>query len=379
LYCGSWKSLNPLKSYEREKNKFSFLLEWSRFHFYVRDKGELREMKKSLKAILAGLFLISILAACGEKTEEDVVVAIKEKLENMTGYKTNAKMTLQTGEAPQEYNVEVWHKKDKYYRVHLKSDKKKEHSQMILRNDEGVFVLTPALNKSFRFESSWPENISLVYLYESLMADVLNDSDKTFKMEEDTYVFKTKTNYTNKILQHQVIKLDKDLKLISVEVMDKENNVLVKVDFSNFKFSPKYDNDAFDLQKNMTSAAVTEEEQVNMDDVHFAIHYPVYAPQGSVLKEQKEVMNDQKQQVVLIYGGEKSFTLIQEKSRVMPAMGNVNDVNGSPVDLGFVVGAMTDNSISWTYNGIDFFLASDELSQDEMISIARSVFGNSIK
>jgi outer membrane lipoprotein-sorting protein len=379
LYCGSWKSLNPLKSYEREKNKFSFLLEWSWFHFYVRDKGELREMKKSLKAILAGLFLISILAACGEKTEEDVVVAIKEKLENMTGYKTNAKMTLQTGEAPQEYNVEVWHKKDKYYRVHLKSDKKKEHSQMILRNDEGVFVLTPALNKSFRFESSWPENISLVYLYESLMADVLNDSDKTFKMEEDTYVFKTKTNYTNKILQHQVIKLDKDLKLISVEVMDKENNVLVKVDFSNFKFSPKYDNDAFDLQKNMTSAAVTEEEQVNMDDVHFAIHYPVYAPQGSVLKEQKEVMNDQKQQVVLIYGGEKSFTLIQEKSRVMPAMGNVNDVNGSPVDLGFVVGAMTDNSISWTYNGIDFFLASDELSQDEMISIARSVFGNSIK
>ncbi|OZM55766.1 DUF4367 domain-containing protein [Lottiidibacillus patelloidae] len=334
-------------------------------------------MKKSLIAIFAGIFLISILAACGEKTEEDVVVDIKEKLEKMSGYMTDAKMTLQTGETPQEYNVEVWHKKDKYYRVHLKSDKKKEHSQMILRNDEGVFVLTPALNKSFRFESSWPENISLVYLYESLMSDILKDNEKKFKKVNDNYVFETKTNYTNKILQYQEIVLTKDLKPVSVKVMDKEKNVLVQVDFSNFKFSPKFDKDSFDLQRNMTSAM--DVEPMNMDDVHFAIHYPVYEPQGTVLKEQKEVMNDQKQQVVLIYGGEKSFTLIQEKSKVLPAMSNVNEMNGSPVDLGFVVGAMTDTTLSWTYNGIDFFLASEDLSQEEMISIARSVFGTSIK
>jgi outer membrane lipoprotein-sorting protein len=378
MYCGSWKSLNSNKGLnEREKVQLLLGVELIPL-LRERDKGELKEMKKSLKALIAGIFLISILAACGEKSEEDVVEAIKEKLETMTGYKTNAKMTLQTGETPQVYNVEVWHKKDKYYRVHLKSDKKKEHSQMILRNDEGVFVLTPALNKSFRFQSDWPENISLVYLYESLMSDILNDPDKKFKKVDDNYVFETKTNYTNKILQYQEIVLTKDLKPVMVKVMDKEKNTLVQVDFSDYTFSPKFDKDAFELQRNMTSA-VMDEEPMNMDDVHFAIHYPLYEPQGTVLKEQKEVMNNESQQVVLIYGGEKSFTLIQEKSKVLPAMSNVNDINGHPVDLGFVVGAMTDNSISWTYNGIDFFLASEDLSKEEMISVARSVFGNSIK
>jgi outer membrane lipoprotein-sorting protein len=344
----------------------------------VKETKELKEMKKSLLAIITGIFLLSILAACGEKSQEDVVASIEDKLTKMTGYKTDAKMTLQTGESPQVYNVEVWHKKDKYYRVHLKSDKKKEHNQMILRNDEGVFVLTPALNKSFRFQSDWPENISLVYLYESIMKDILNDKDRIFKKVDDKYVFETKTNYTNKILQYQKIILTKDLKPITVKVMDKEKNTLVQVDFSNFTFNPSFDKGAFDLQRNMTSASM-DGEQLNNEELEFSVYYPMYEPQGTMLEEQKEVMNNDMKQVILMYGGEKSFTLIQKKSTVMPAMSSIDMMNGQPVDLGFVIGAMTDNSISWTFNGVDFFLASEELSQDEMISIARSVFGNSIK
>jgi outer membrane lipoprotein-sorting protein len=336
-------------------------------------------MKKSLTAFLVGIFLISILAACGEKSQEDVEQSIKEKVGNISGYKTNAKMTLQTGETPQVYNVEVWHKKDDYYRVHLKSDKKEEHSQMILRNDEGVFVLTPALNKSFRFNSDWPDKISLVYLYESLMSDILNDGGKSFKKVEDKYVFETKTNYTNKILQYQEITLSEDLKPLTVKVMDKEKKVLVQVDFTDFKFSPKYDKNAFDLQKNMTSAAIGE-EPMNNEDVQFSIYYPLYEPQGMLLHEQKEVKNSDGQQVVLIYQGEgKSFTLIEQKSKALPAMSSIDVKGGKPIDLGFVIGAMTNNSISWTYNGVDFFLATEDLSQEEMISIARSVFGHSTK
>ena len=41
----------------------------------------------------------------------------------------------------------------------------KDQSQIILRNEEGVFVLTPALNKSFRFQSDWRKIVArLIYM-----------------------------------------------------------------------------------------------------------------------------------------------------------------------------------------------------------------------
>src|SRR5690606_17281840 len=108
-----------------------------------------------------------------------------------------------------------------YYRVNLKNTEK-DQSQMILRNDEGVFVLTPALNKSFRFQSEWPENSSQAYLFESLVNDIKADPEAKFTATKDQYVFETKTNYkNNKMLPIQEITLNKkDLSPVMVKVMD---------------------------------------------------------------------------------------------------------------------------------------------------------------
>ena len=46
---------------------------------------------------------------------------------------------------------------------------------------------------------------------------------------------------------------------------------------------------------------------------------------------------------------------------------------GDPADLGFTIGAITDNSISWEKDGISFFIASTKLSREEMIEVAASV------
>ncbi len=43
------------------------------------------------------------------------------------------------------------------------------------------------------------------------------------------------------------------------------------------------------------------------------------------------------------------------------------------VDLGFTHGAMTDNSISWSKDGVDYLLASNDLTPEELIMIATSV------
>ena len=124
-----------------------------------------------------------MLAGCGQKSQEDVVDALDKKLNEMERYKVNAKMTLETGEEPQRYDVEIWHQKPSYYRVELKNATK-EQSQIILRNDEGVFVLTPALNKSFRFQSDWPENGSQAYLYNTLVTGYLKRFGESLKQRK---------------------------------------------------------------------------------------------------------------------------------------------------------------------------------------------------
>ena len=140
--------------------------------------------------------VIFLLAACGSKSQGDVVKELSGKLDDLSGYKVNAKMTLKMGTDSQVYNVEIWQKDKKFYRVNLKNSEK-DQSQMIVRNDEGVFVLTPALNKSFKFQSDWPQNSSQAYLYESLIKDIMVDKEAKFSSTKDYYVFESKTRFQN--------------------------------------------------------------------------------------------------------------------------------------------------------------------------------------
>ncbi|MBG9587343.1 LolA family protein [Cytobacillus firmus] len=337
-------------------------------------------MKKKWFMLLAGLLVVLALSACGSKTQEDVVKDLDKKLEDVKGYKAEAKMTLQMGTDPQTYEIEVWHKDPDFYRVNLKNAQK-EQSQMILRNNDGVFVLTPALNKSFRFQSDWPQNSSQAYLYESLVKDIMEDKEAKFSATKEHYVFETKTRYqNNQMLPVQEIKLKKsDLSPVSVKVMDPDKNALVTVEFSNVKFNASFDKKDFDMQKNMTGAQLEVPVMAEVEDQEFTVKYPQMAMADVKLVDEQEMKTEDGKRVVLTYDGEKSFTLVQEKAAVMPTSSVVTSVKGEPVDLGFTIGALSDNTISWTYQGVDYMIASNDLSPEEMSDIARSVQGEMVK
>ena len=235
-------------------------------------------MKKKLVVLVAAMVTILMLAACGAKSQEDVLKDLSAKVEDMKGYKAKAKMTLQVGDEPQTYDVDIWHNDPNYYRVNL-SNPAKEQSQMILRNEEGVFVLTPALNKSFKFESDWPNNSSQAYLFESLVKDI--EADKEAKMTEtkNFYVFETKTRYQNsQMLPVQEISFNKkDLSPASVKVMDADRNALVTVEFSKMNMKAAFDKNDFDMKKNMTGAQLEMPVSASVGDSEFSVHYPLAA------------------------------------------------------------------------------------------------------
>src|SRR5690606_25155970 len=162
-----------------------------------------------------------------------------------SGYKAVAEMSMNTGQNEQKFHIDIWHKKDDFYRVALSSENDEQGSQIILKNEDGVFVLTPALDKSFKFQTEWPHNGSQPYLYQSLVEDIAADENATFESTEESYIFKTKTNYqSNNNLPFQEIYFDKnDLTPTLVKVLDKDDNALVEVVFSEFELSPSFEKD----------------------------------------------------------------------------------------------------------------------------------------
>lgn len=326
--------------------------------------------------MIAAIALIA--TGCGPKGVNDALSDLKKETEKMTGYKLNAEMTLQTGEEPQRYDVEVWHQKPDFYRVALTS-KTRDVTQIILRNEEGVFLLTPHLNKSFRFNSSWPENYAQFYLYESLAKTVLEDDEREFAEDENHYSFHVKADYQNKSLTSQQIVFTKDFQPVKIDVMDANKNVMVTVNFTHFEKNAAFDDDSFAKERNMeasklrsslpTMAHPLAEER---ETTSFGVIQPSYMPDGVNFLGVEKIDGIDGPQLVLRYKGEYNYTLIEER----PKATTVSFPSGEIIDLGHTLAALVDErqkTLNWTYDGVEFLLVGD-LPLDEMIEVAKSTF-----
>lgn len=210
-------------------------------------------MRRITWAVALVLVCLSLVAAgCGKKDAGSVVRDLDGVINKLQSYHGKGRMTLHTGQEPQEYDVEVCYQAPSYYRISL-TNAKKDITQIVLRNDDGVFVLTPHLNKSFRFQSDWPDNQGQVYLYQSLVQSILMDNERQFTSDDKAYVFDVVANYQNGSLARQKVWLDKkNYAPQHVEVSDANANVMVIVKFDHFEFGTKFDKDQFDMQRNMT-------------------------------------------------------------------------------------------------------------------------------
>ncbi len=196
-----------------------------------------------------------VLSACGTKDAESVVKELDKFVSSMESYQGSGTMTLHTGQQPLTYGVEVSYQKPNHYRIKL-TNEEKDITQIVLRNDEGVFVLTPKLNKVFRFQSDWPQSQGQVYLFQTLANSIIVDNSRQFATNEDAYVFDVMANYNSGALARQKIWLDKDdLSPRQVEVSDTNANVMVDVKFDKFSFGPKFDKSVFETEANMKAEA----------------------------------------------------------------------------------------------------------------------------
>src|SRR5690625_2856175 len=336
-------------------------------------------MKRKYMFTMILFACVLVLASCGSKSEESVQKKIVDTVQKLEGYKVEAEMTMKTGQEERTYDVQVWYKKGEqdFYRVGLESGEE-ENGQIILKNEEGVFVLTPALNKSFKFQTEWPENSSQPYLFQSLVNDVKNDKEATFTASDTHYIFHTKTNYqSNNNLPFQEIYFDKkSYTPVLVKVLDKDKQPLVEVKFSSFDVDPSFEDNDFKIEKDKAN----EEVSISVDENEspLSVLFPLYTADAQ-LEDKQEIALEDGERIIMTFTGAKNFTLIQEKLNSISTISYPKEVQGEIVNLGFAIGALSENVIEWNYNGIDFYLASDDLTKEELIEVASSVQGKEVK
>ena len=112
------------------------------------------------KYIIIGAIVVLIIGIFAFfKLKSPSLKSVLKEAKEAKSYILETSMELMENDELKSYQVNVTYlKKNKdYFKVEL-YDKSLNQSQIIVRNDDGVFVLTPTLNQAFKFQSEWPLN-----------------------------------------------------------------------------------------------------------------------------------------------------------------------------------------------------------------------------
>lgn len=325
-------------------------------------------MKKVFLLLILGCILFS---GCGKSTQKDIIKEFSKKLENSTGYYLKGDLSINNNDEIYNYDVEVYYKKNNFYKVIL-TNIANQHTQVILKNKNGVYVLTPSLNKSFRFQSDWPYQNSQIYLLDALFHDLKVDKDYTFEKNKNQYIFQTKVKYPNnsKLVNQKIIFNQNGCPRKAI-VYDKNGVEIMVMTFDKIKFSPNMTKDEFEIEKIIdTESSDKMSKKSSLEDVI----YPLFVPEGTKLVNEEKVKKNDGQRVIMNYDGEKSFVLVEETADVFQEF-TVIPTLGEPYQLMDTLGVITNNSLSWSSGGIEFYIVSDVMSKDEMIEVAQSITG----
>ena len=162
-----------------------------------------------------------------------------------------------------------------------------------------------------------------------------------------------------------------------MNVVDENDTSQMKMLFQTINLSPDISNDIFDLNKIMGNSEKNSQPEKDPNNSQTTstlddIIYPLYIPTGTVLTNSEKINKTDGERIIMTFEGEKPFLLVEETTSIEEELAIV-PTYGEPYLLTDTVGALTDNSITWSSNGIDYYLVSNVMSQQELIDIARSV------
>ena len=373
------------------------------------------------------------LTGCGSLSDKEIKDNFIKDIESLKSYYMEGSLKLINNDDSYEYDVEVSYQKDDNYKVSL-NNKGNNYEQIILENKEGVYVITPSLNKSFKFQSDWPDNNSQSYLLGSVANDLKKYNEYKFTQKDSDYIYTVKTNYPNnpKYTKQNII-LDKNYNLKKVEVQDDKNISYIEFTVKTIDKKANFNESEFSLEeltKNFSKTSTTEDqtrkedsnneesgqtenrnqeeqttEQTNeeaktdnenqnedrdetktnsetsqnsqteetnetskVDDKVF----PLYLPSNTKLSDKEVIATESGERVIMTFAGDNPFILVQETVKPSKNL-EIIPTYGEPYMLIDTVGSLTDTSYTWTSNGVEYYIVSDQMDKNELLEVAKSI------
>ena len=299
-----------------------------------------------MKKILFMFITLLLLTGCGKVTKDNLKEHFIDQVESSKSYYVEANMDIYNAEDVFSYDLKVYYKDDNLFKVSM---------MHTLNNDEHIF------------------SRAAVSVVNSLVTDLENDTEAAISEEEDGYSLKVKVNYPNNSdLVYEKLIFDKNKNLKSVYVFDEDDIVVIKVTFNKIDYKANLKEEEFDINKvveeNCCNTGSGEQSTSSLED----IMYPLYVPTNTYLKDRETINTENGERVILTFNGDRNFVLIEEASNVFEEF-EVVPVYGDPLMLSNTVGALTSNSLSWSANNIDYYLTSNDLSTEELLTIADSI------
>jgi len=329
-----------------------------------------------MKKLFIFLGVLLLISGCGKYNDKDLIKELSKKVESSNSYHLSGTLEIYRNEEKYTYTVDSSYQKGDLFKVNL-TNQNNNHEQVILKNKEGVYVITPALNKSFKFQSDWPYNNSQIYLIQPIITDLNNDSERKFEKTNDGYTITSKVNYSSeRDFNTQKIYIDKDKNITKVEVLDSDNNVKMCLTVIDIDYKAKFEDNYFDASNYLKQTEETpkEENKEQTNDKTTTkiedIVYPMYVPIDTQLSAQDIIETTNGERVILTFSGESAFTVVQE---TLNDTDTTNYVYGDPYLILDTVGSITDYSVSWISNGVEYSVLSDNMEIDELLTVAQSI------
>ena len=328
-------------------------------------------MKKII--LLVGLVIFCALILVGCAKDKAITQAFPKKVQELDSYVLRGRLESFYPTGRKESEVTVKYKKPDLYRVEIKMLGLDE-SQLIIKNNDGVYVLIPRINKTFKIDGNWPLNSSTSYLLQSLAKDIINDENIRITEEKDAIYVEVKAHMFNDANPtKQKIVFDKKTKLPSeVLVYDENENLMQRLTINTIELNPSLSNDVFKVK--VANDEVREEygnESPTYSDRTFV--YPTYFPPGTA-REQEVISGEGENLMAIIKfrGEDVSYNIIETYVNDQEVL-TTTYVTGEILSVTSNVAIYTNNQLIFYENGIEFTIASNNLALDEIHKMAVSM------
>lgn len=309
------------------------------------------------------LFFVAGLTSCNKQSKtEDAYSDFVNSITEAQSYVLEAQMEVKKDEGSNLFDVEVSYKSPSYYRVNYQNQSSNSR-QILLKNSEGVYVLSPELNKEFKFDSTWPLNSSHIYILNKVVEDLSSDTGRTVECKDDYYIFTSAINHKVKHdLVKQSIYVNKNTKKLEKVCYQSADDDVMILTVKSLELNKVLPSDTFKIDAIMQSetSALGEGSSVIVSSINFENIFDVACS--------SETYDDI---TVMSYKGDKNYSIIFQKLEDTPsASARIYD---DFVMLDDTIAFISTSSLTFYFSDYEFKIVSGTLTLEEMVDVANSL------